>query len=121
MHELPILRDIVGVALRYAERAGATKVVSVDLQIGELRDLDDAWMQRYFDFVTEGTAAAGAVLRVTRSRLAFWCRPCSGTFRFDVHSAEVAECPTCRGRDVELVAGNELRIESIDVMQEERV
>jgi hydrogenase nickel incorporation protein HypA/HybF len=116
VHELPILRSIVDVALRYAEDAGAERVVGVDLQVGELRDLDDEWMQRYFDFVTEGTPAEGADLRVTRSKALFMCRSCGATFTFDLRSEVGVACEACASRDVELTTGNELRIESIDVL-----
>lgn len=116
MHELPILRDIVGVALKYAEQAGAERVVAVDLEVGELRDLDDEWMQRYFDFVTRGTPAADAELRVRRSRALFMCRSCNTTFTYDLRSEAGVACTACASRDVELTTGNELRIESIDVL-----
>ena len=116
MHELPILRDIVKVALKFANQSGAERVVSINLQVGELRDLDEEWMQRYFNFVTAGTAAAGAVLRVIRSRLVFRCESCASTFAIDLRSPASAKCPDCQTRDVELVAGNELLIESIDVV-----
>lgn len=116
MHELPILRDVVSVALKFAAQAEAERVVSVTLEVGELRDLHDEWMQRYFNFVTAGTVAQGAELVVRRSKALFMCRPCMATFTFDVHSRSGVECPTCASREVELTTGNELRIESIDVI-----
>ena len=115
MHELPILRDIVTVALKHAERAGAERVAAVDLTVGELRDLNEVWMQRYFDFVTAGTPAEGATLRVTRSRALFECHSCSATFGFDIRAGGDVSCDRCHTRDVELITGNELLIDSIDV------
>lgn len=116
MHELPILRSIVDVALRYAEDARATRVVAVDLEVGELRDLDEAWMQRYFDFVTAGTTAEAATLRVRRSKALFLCRACGETFPLDLRSGDGVACASCTSREIELASGNELRIESIDVI-----
>jgi hydrogenase nickel incorporation protein HypA/HybF len=116
MHELPILRSIVDVALRHAEEAGATRVVAVDLEVGELRDLDEAWMQRYFDFVTAGTTAEAATLRVRRSKALFLCRACGATFAFDLRSGSRVVCAACSSNKIELTTGNELRIESIDVL-----
>ena len=117
MHELPILRSILAVALRYAESSGASRVVAVDLEVGELRDLDAAWMQRYFSFVSKGSLAADATLRVRRSRALFDCRSCGSTFGFD-RSGDRVGCPACSSEQVELSTGNELRIESIDVAGE---
>ena len=115
MHELPILRSIVSVALRYAETAGAERVVAISLEVGELRDLDPTWMQRYLRFASAGTAAADATLRVRRSRTLFRCQPCGSTFGFDLRSRDGVACPACSSAQVELTTGNELRIESIDV------
>jgi hydrogenase nickel insertion protein HypA len=117
VHELPILRDILAVALRHAASAGvACRVVAIDLAVGELRDLDAEWMQRYFRFVSAGTAAADATLRVTRSRALLACLACGVTSGFDLRAPQRA-CPACASPHVELSTGNELRIESIDVAE----
>ena len=31
--------------------------MEIHLQIGEITDFDDEWIQRYFDFVSKGTIA----------------------------------------------------------------
>ena len=116
MHELPILRSIVGVALRHAVEAGASRVLAVDVKVGELRGLDAAWIQSYFDFVTEGTPAAGASLRLQESKALFRCRSCGATFPPGTHAGGDVACPHCSSKHVELASGNELLIESIDVV-----
>lgn len=116
MHELPILQSIIGVVLQHAEEAGATRVLAVDLDVGELRGLDEECMQRYFDYVSAGTRAADATLRVRRSPAAFTCRSCGSTFAADLGSGEGPACTTCSSTDIELTGGNELRISSIDVI-----
>ncbi|PKN31624.1 MAG: hypothetical protein CVU63_22960, partial [Deltaproteobacteria bacterium HGW-Deltaproteobacteria-20] len=83
--------------------------------VGELRDLDETWMQRYFDFVTAGTTAEAATLRVRRSKALFLCRSCGETFSFDLRSGDGVACTACSSNEIELASGNELRIESIDV------
>jgi len=116
MHELAILQSIVGVVLQHAEEAGAARVLAVDLEVGELRDLDEECMQRYFDFVSEGTVAADATLRVRRSKALFTCRSCGAASPVDLHAGDGAACSVCSATELELTAGNELRIESIDVI-----
>ncbi|MGV8083121.1 MAG: hydrogenase maturation nickel metallochaperone HypA [Coriobacteriia bacterium] len=115
MHELPILRDVVDIAIAHASEAGASRIVSIKLEIGELRDLDQEWMQRYFDFVTKDTIAEGASLVVTYSAARFMCNSCRESFTFEIRSQNQLRCPRCSSAQAELVAGNELRIESIDV------
>ena len=116
MHELPILRSIVGVALRHADEAGASRVLAVDVKVGELRGLDEAWVQSCFRLVTEGTPAAGASLRFKESKALFRCRSCGATFPPGPHADGDLACPQCPSRRVELVSGGELLIESIDVV-----
>jgi hydrogenase nickel incorporation protein HypA/HybF len=116
MHELPILQSIVGVVLQHAEEAGATRVLAVDLDVGELRGLDEECMQRYFDYVSAGTPAATATLRVRRRPVAFSCRSCGSTFAADLGSGKSPACVTCSSTDIELTGGNELLIASIDVI-----
>ena len=107
------------VAVSYDESAGASRVVAIDLDVGELRDLDEAWVQRYFRFVSAGTLAVDATLRVRRSRALFLCLACGTTFGFDLRSDDGVACPACSSARVELSTGNELRIESIDVAEEQ--
>jgi hydrogenase nickel incorporation protein HypA/HybF len=116
MHELPILRDVVKVALEHAEQAQATRILTIELQIGELRDLEESWLQRYFGFVTAGTLAENARLVVTRSKALLACDSCMSAFAFDAESQQRPACPACGSADVELASGNELRIERIEVI-----
>jgi hydrogenase nickel incorporation protein HypA/HybF len=116
MHELPILRDIVAVSVGFAERAGHREVKAVDLVVGELRDLDPAWMQRYFAFAAAGSLAESATLRVTRSRALLRCRDCDGSIPIDRVAPSRPTCAQCASMNLELITGNELRIESIDVV-----
>jgi hydrogenase nickel incorporation protein HypA/HybF len=115
MHELPILQDIVSVVLKHSKEAGASRVLAVDLEVGELRDLDEECMQRYFTFVSAGTPAAEATLRIRRSPALFSCRSCGSTFPVDLERADGA-CAACSSTDIALSGGNELCIDSIDVI-----
>lgn len=116
VHELAILQSIVGVVLEHAEEAGAKRVIAVDLEVGELRGLDEECMQRYFDFVSAGTAAEDATLRIRRRTVLFSCRACGDAFTIDLASGDSPACPICSSNEIELTAGDELRIESIDVI-----
>jgi hydrogenase nickel incorporation protein HypA/HybF len=116
VHELALLQSIVSVVLKHSEEAGATRVLAVDLEVGELRGLDEECMQRYFDFVSAGTVAADATLRIRRSPVRFSCRSCGDTFAVDLESGDTVACPMCSSNEIELTAGDELRIESIDVI-----
>jgi len=49
MHELSVMEGILNVVLKHARQNGVQRVVAVSLRVGEMTDLVDEWMQRYFD------------------------------------------------------------------------
>jgi len=40
--------------MKHAVTNNVNKVMAVHLQVGELSDLEDKWMQQYFDYLTKG-------------------------------------------------------------------
>ena len=61
MHELPVTKSIFQVVLKHAQKGGVKKVVTVNLEIGALSDLQGEWVQRYFDHLSLGSVVEGAV------------------------------------------------------------
>ena len=115
MHELSVTQSILEIALDYANRNEATKIVEIQLQIGEITDFDDEWIQRYFDFVSKGTLAEGAKLRITRIQAQLKCQACSFIFPLD-RSTWNSQCPSCQSKDTQLISGREFRIEALEVI-----
>lgn len=116
MHELPLLRAIVSTSVERARRAGASRVVAVDLRVGELRGLDAGWMQRSFALAAQGTPAEAATLRITQRRAVVACATC-GLEQAGCGALELDRpCVRCSSRDLRVSAGDELLIESIDVI-----
>ena len=114
MHELSVTQSILEIALDYARRNQANQILEIHLQIGEITDFDDEWLQRYFDFVSKGTLAEGARLRITRVPARLQCRSCSFQFPLDRETWS-SECPSCRSKETELISGREFRVESLEV------
>jgi hydrogenase nickel incorporation protein HypA/HybF len=114
MHELPITKSIFQIVLKHAQANNVEKVLSVDLEIGALSDLQDEWVQRYFDRLSRGTVVQGAKLRTNRVPAVFRCNSCQG--KFNVHSLleEDLSCRQCNSRDVALVSGREYRVLSME-------
>jgi hydrogenase nickel incorporation protein HypA/HybF len=63
MHELAVTESILNVVLKNAEASQAKKVIAVGLRIGDMTELQDEWIQRYFDHLSKGTLAEGALLK----------------------------------------------------------
>jgi len=114
MHELPITKSIFQIVLKHARANNVTRVISVDLEIDALSDLQDEWVQRYFDRLSRGTVVEGAKLRTIRVPTLFHCNSCQQ--RFEVHSLldEDLSCGQCASRDVTLVSARAYHVRSME-------
>jgi hydrogenase nickel incorporation protein HypA/HybF len=50
MHELQVTKRILDIALEHAEGHQVRRIAVIHLRIGALSDLEDEWLQRYFDY-----------------------------------------------------------------------
>ena len=115
MHELSLTQGILEIALDYAARNHATKILEIHLQIGEISDLEEEWFQRYFDFVSKGTIAEGAKLHVFRVPARIQCHLCSFIFPLDKFTWNT-QCPSCQSKETRIVSGREFRVEFLEVL-----
>ena len=116
MHELPTVRDIHGIILQRAGSAGATRVVSVDLDIGALSDLQDEWIRRYFAHLSSGTIVEGATVNIERSPGVFRCGGCRETFEVDSIAGVDLRCPACGKVDLTVISGRGFRVKGIEII-----
>ena len=108
MHELAITQSVVDAVCHHA---AGRHVHSVQLQVGALCAVVPDSMRLCFDLVTGGTVADGARLDLDVRPGSAHCRVCETDFDlFDL----VLRCP-CGSTDVEVTAGRELQILSMEV------
>ncbi len=112
MHELPITESLLEIALRHAERARAQRILRLNLVIGELASVVDQSVQFYWDIVSQGTIAEGAMLCFERVRGQLRCVRCGTVFPL---AGETFTCPACGSGQVMAVGGDEFRLDSIEV------
>lgn len=112
MHELAITQSMLDVVLEQAAEAGAKEVRKINVVIGEMTGIVEQCVQFYFKFLGKGTIAEGATLSFTRVPTTARCRSCDR--HFEVEEFAWA-CPHCGDNDIELTAGKELFVESIEV------
>lgn len=95
----------------HAERLEASKVVAVNLIVGERACVVDDSLLFAFDLLTPGTVAEGARLNVRRTLMRFECPACAGDF----HPAHADfRCPRCGTVGTATEDGSELMIESLE-------
>lgn len=109
MHELSITQDIVDAV---AARTGGAAVKSVRLEIGKLSGVVADSVRFCFEVICAGTALEGATLDITESPGRARCHDCGGEFRLD---DLILLCP-CGSANVEVLAGRQLRINSVEVL-----
>jgi hydrogenase nickel incorporation protein HypA/HybF len=109
MHELSLSSAIVNTV---AKHAGGRRVTVVNLRVGKLRQVIPDTLEFYFEFVARDTVCEGAdlVQEVIDARLR--CRSCDHEWEIEIPAFR---CPVCSGSDVEIAAGNEFEVESIEV------
>lgn len=112
MHELAITQSILDIAQKAADEHGARRVQSVRIMLGEYSGVVPQCIQYYFDVISKGTLAEGAVLDIHRLPVIIRCNCCGEESRIDrLHVA----CPLCGSTDLKLIQGREFYIESLEV------
>ncbi|WP_029111083.1 hydrogenase maturation nickel metallochaperone HypA [Mycobacterium sp. URHD0025] len=108
MHEMAITQSVVEAV---CEHAAGRRVHSVKLEIGALCAVVPDSMRFCFELATEGTAADGAQLELNVHPGIARCRTCADEFEL---RDPILLCP-CGSADVEVLAGRELKILSMEV------
>ena len=108
MHEMAITQSVVDAV---CEHAAGRRVHSVRVQVGALCAVVPDAMTFCFGLAAEGTAADGARLDLDVQPGSARCRTCGQDFTL---SDLILLCP-CGSADVEVLAGRDLRIVSMEV------
>lgn len=112
MHELSVSSAIVDTVVRHA---AGRRVTAVQVRLGHLRQVVPDSLAFYFGLVSRETVCEGARLdqEVVPARLR--CATCARDWEIEL---PVFRCPTCGAASVELLSGEELEVESIEVDEE---
>ena len=115
MHELGIMTGVLDTVCSSAQDAGATKVVSVSLSVGEMTEaIEDALIFAFeaLQDLDEYQLCKGAELHITHIAPESICLECGDQY---THDRFHMLCPVCGSFATELIAGRELQIDSMEV------
>jgi len=126
MHELSVSSAIVDTALKHA---AGRPVTVVDLRLGKLRQVVPSSLTFYFEIVSRDTLCEGARLEVEFVDALMACRECGHEWdpepkpeHGELVGGELLlpqfRCPQCETAGAEVLKGNELMVESIEVNEE---
>ena len=115
MHELSIAEAIVAIGERHARGRTVTKV---EVRVGHLRQVVPAALEFAFELVSQGTALDGAELALESIAARGRCRGCGAETTM---SGFPLACSACGGLDMEILAGEELEVESLELEEDEEM
>ena len=112
MHEMGIVSGIIDAVVASAQDAGATRVLAVNVRIGDMTEVVDEALEFAYDALSEGTMCEGAPLNVEKVSPRSLCLECFEEFDHDrFHRA----CTHCGSYEKHLIAGREMEIVNIEV------
>jgi hydrogenase nickel incorporation protein HypA/HybF len=112
MHEMTLCVGVVRLAEDAARCEKFARVLSIVLEVGELGQVAPEAMLFCFQAVSRGTIAEGAQLLIERVPGAGWCLACERTVSL---SERFGACPRCGRHQVQMTAGDELRVREMEV------
>ena len=109
MHELSIAESVVRIAGRQAE---GRRVNRVQMKVGHLRQVVPSSLVFGFELLAEGTPVEGAELEIEQIPAEGRCRGCGTESRLDGFPLL---CSGCGGFDLEILKGDELIVDSLEL------
>ena len=109
MHEMSITQGIISLCL---EHAGLRRVLTLDVEIGELSSVVPEAIEFCFEACSRETLLEGAVLNIIRVPGMGQCLECG----METTLTELyGSCGHCGSQRVTIVSGEELRVREIEV------
>ncbi len=112
MHEMSLSEGVLQLIEQNARSQGFSRVMGVQLEIGELAGVDLEAMRFSFDAVTRGTLADDAKLDILSAPGEAWCMPCGHSVRI---ARRIDPCPDCGSHQLQVTGGNEMLLKSLEV------
>jgi len=118
MHELAVTESILSIANSQAEKYPGARVNAIHLVLGSLSSLVDDSITFYWEIISHDTPCEGATLVFHRLPAKLICMECLTNYEIE---AGIAVCPNCSSVKVKVLSGNEFRVDSIEIIEEEDV
>jgi hydrogenase nickel incorporation protein HypA/HybF len=118
VHEFSMAQRLLEAALKVAEQHNASRILSMELEIGGLTHLNDDQLRFSLKVLSEGTLAEGVEVTIRHLPVQVHCKRCDGLNSFQIGRLEellTITCRKCGSRDVELVGEETCVLKSIKV------
>ena len=112
MHELSIVKSIIGIADSAVSNRSEVVINRIDLEIGELSGVEYSALDFAWDIATKDTVLEDAERCIDKVKGMARCSECD-------HEFEIKQlydpCPNCASYFNEVLKGKELRVKSITI------
>lgn len=115
MHELSVAQNILEIVEEHVPSSGLSLVKNVKLKIGALAGIVPDSLEFCFNAIKEQTPMRNAVLVVEHIPFELECRTCGKVSTNDIG---MFLCPECGSDETSMIAGNELLVTAIEVLDE---
>ena len=112
VHEMTLMGGVFEAIEKTVSWLEIKRVLKVKLKIGELTNAVPEALQLAFEAFSKDTLCEGAELVVERVPVRFRCRVCLREFEV---KTLFFFCPECQNTGVEVIQGEELLLESLEV------
>jgi hydrogenase nickel incorporation protein HypA/HybF len=112
MHEMAIAQGVVRILEEQAVAHRFTAVKTVWVELGVLSHVEPEALAFCFDAVARDTVADGARLEIVRTAGKGWCLACSQAIEV---ATRLDPCPHCGGYQIQVTAGDEMRVKELEV------
>lgn len=112
MHELSIVMSLVELCEKHAKESEASMIHKVFIKIGTQSGVEPELLRSSFETFKEGTICEKAEFVMEVQDIVVKCRQCG-----EEYDPKVTDyvCPRCGGTDVEIIAGQEMHLMSLEM------
>ncbi len=112
MHELSIMESVMDTVRKSADELNIHRIEKIKLVIGKMTMALPESLQFAFQALARDELFSGAVLEIEERDIICRCGGCQN--EFPLKNAYHFVCPGCGSRDLEMIQGNELYIDSYE-------
>jgi hydrogenase nickel incorporation protein HypA/HybF len=112
MHEMAMSQSLIEIVEEEGRKRGFARVRAVRIAVGVLGHVEPEALRFCFDAAAHGTIAEKARLDIVSVAGAGFCLDCGETVALE---ERFGACPLCGRHHVQMTAGDDLRLEELEV------
>ncbi|MFW6148572.1 MAG: hydrogenase maturation nickel metallochaperone HypA [Atribacterota bacterium] len=112
MHERSIAKNLINIVLNKINKHGKQKIKKIRIVVGEFTMVHDELLLSAFYQLSKLTPAKEAVVQIIHTPLQGKCQECRKKF---ILNRKELKCPDCNSQAIEIISGDELFIQDIEV------